>query len=97
MLGYLQAVRDLQTDEQIKSDATVEIFARWTGNQPELVRQLQFMPRFDPNLVIDVENLLDQQRVHIASRATTYTEPLPADRLIDTSLAEYALQQLGRQ
>ncbi len=97
MLAYLKAIRDLQTDEQLKSDATVETFARWTGNAPELVRSLQFMPRFDPNLTFDVENLLDQQRVHIATRATTYTEPLPAERLIDTSLADYALQQMGRQ
>jgi NitT/TauT family transport system substrate-binding protein len=96
LVAFLQAVRDLQTDEQLKNDATVETFARWTGNQPELVRQLQFMPRFDPNLVVDVDSLLDQQRVHIASRATTYTEPLPAERLIDTSLADYAVQQLGR-
>jgi hypothetical protein len=44
-----------------------------------------------------VDSLLDQQRVHIAERATTYTEPLSADRLIDTALADYALQQLGRQ
>ncbi|HEY7061843.1 MAG TPA: ABC transporter substrate-binding protein [Chloroflexota bacterium] len=97
LLAYLKALRDVQTDEELKSDATVETFAHWTGNQPDVVRSLQFMPRFDPNLYIDVDNLLDQQRVHIASRATTYTEPLPADRLIDTSLADYALQQLGRQ
>jgi ABC-type nitrate/sulfonate/bicarbonate transport system substrate-binding protein len=44
-----------------------------------------------------VDSLLDQQRVHIAERATTYTEPLSADRLIDTALADYALQQLGSQ
>ncbi len=97
MLAFLRAIRDVQTDEQLKSDATVETFARWTGNSPDLVRSLQFMPRFDPNLTFDVESLLDQQRVHIASHATTYTDPLPADRLIDTSLADYALQQLGRQ
>jgi ABC-type nitrate/sulfonate/bicarbonate transport system substrate-binding protein len=96
MLGFLRAIRDLQTDEQIKSDATVETFARWTGNQPDLVRQLQYLTRFDPNLTIDVDNLLDQQRVHIETRATTYTDPLPADRLIDTQLADYALQQTGR-
>src|SRR3954447_13418096 len=96
MLAFLRAIRDLQTDEQIKSDATVETFARWTGNRPELVRQLRYMPRFDPNLTVDVDNLLDQQRVHIASRATTYTDPLPADRLLDLALAEYAVQRLGR-
>jgi NitT/TauT family transport system substrate-binding protein len=96
MLAFLKAIRDVQTDEQLKSDATVETFARWTGNQPDVVRSLQFMPRFDPNLYFDVENLLDQQRVHIATGATTYKEPLPVERLIDTSLADYALQQMGR-
>jgi hypothetical protein len=97
MLGFFHAVRDLQTDEQVKSDATVETFAHWTGQPPELARQLRYLPRFDPNLVLDVESVLDQQRVHIASGATTYAEPLPADRLIDTELAQYAVQQLGRQ
>ena len=96
MLAFVRAMRDLQTDEQIKSDATVETFARWTGNRPELVRQLRYLPRFDPNLTVDVDNLLDQQRVHIASRATMYTDPLPADRLLDLSLADYAVQRLGR-
>ena len=41
--------------------------------------------------------MLDKQRVHIAVGATAYTDPLPASRLIDTSLAEYAVQQLGRR
>ena len=57
MLAYLRAIRDVQTDEQLKSDATVETFARWTGTSPDLVRSLQFMPRFDPNLTFDVDNL----------------------------------------
>ncbi|HLI29094.1 MAG TPA: ABC transporter substrate-binding protein [Chloroflexota bacterium] len=96
LLAYLRAVRELQTDEQLKSDAATAVFARWTGNQPELVRQLQYLPRFEPNFVIDTDSLLDQQRVHIASRATTYTDPLPAERLIDTRLADYAVAQLGR-
>ena len=96
MLGYLKGVRDLQTREQILSDDTVEILARWLGLSPELIRQLQSIPRWDPNLHIDVENLMDQQRVHIAARAASYTEPLPVDRLVDTSLADYAVQQLGR-
>ena len=97
MLGFLQAVRDLQTDEQLKSDATVDILARWTGQPPELVRELRYLPRFDPNQLLDVDSVLDQQRVHIAAGATTYTEPLPADRLIDTQFTEYAVQQLGRR
>jgi ABC-type nitrate/sulfonate/bicarbonate transport system substrate-binding protein len=97
LLGYLKAVRDLQTDEQLFSEATLETLGRWTGLKPEVIRELRFLPRWDPNLVIDVDNLLDQQRVHIASGATTYTDPLPASRLVDTSLADYALQQLGRQ
>jgi NitT/TauT family transport system substrate-binding protein len=97
MLGYLKAVRDLQTDEQLYSEATLETLGRWTGLKPEVIRELRFLPRWDPNLAVDVDNLLDQQRVHIAAGATTYTDPLPASRLVDLSLADYALQQLGRQ
>ena len=40
---------------------------------------------------------MDQQRVHMAAGAANYPEPLPPARLVDTSLAEYAVQQLGRQ
>src|SRR5262249_13196509 len=76
---------------------TLETLGRWTGLKPEVIRELRFLPRWDPNLAVDVDNLLDQQRVHIAAGATTYADPLPASRLVDTSLADYALQQLGRR
>jgi NitT/TauT family transport system substrate-binding protein len=97
MFAYLRGVRDLQTREQIFGEETVASLARWTGLSPDLIKQLQSVPRWDAKLYIDKDNLLDQQQVFIASGATAYREPLPADRLVDTSLADAAVQQLGRQ
>src|SRR5581483_2910280 len=93
--ALLKGIRDMQTPEQIMSDETIAIMARWTGNPPELLRKMRHLPRFDPNYAVDAESLLDQQRVHMASGAIAYSQPLSIDQIVDTRLAEYAVQQLG--
>jgi len=95
--ALLKGIRDMQTPEQIMSDETIAIMARWTGNPPELLRKMRHLPRFDPNYAVDAESLLDQQRVHMASGAIAYSQPLSIDQIVDTRLAEYAVQQLGRR
>ncbi|HLH21601.1 MAG TPA: ABC transporter substrate-binding protein [Chloroflexota bacterium] len=95
--ALLKGIRDMQSRDQIMSDDTVAIMARWTGLQPDVLRQMRHLPRFDPNYTVDGESLLDQQRVHMAAGAISYTQPLPLDQIVDPRLAEYAVQQLGRK
>jgi NitT/TauT family transport system substrate-binding protein len=93
----LKGIRDLQTPDQIMSDDTIGIMARWTGNQPDILRKMRHLPRWDPNYRVDGESLLDQQRVHMASGAISYSQPLGIGQIVNTQLAEYAVQQLGRK
>jgi NitT/TauT family transport system substrate-binding protein len=95
--ALLQGIRDMQTHDQIMSDDTVAVMARWTGNQPEVLRKMRHLPRFDPNYTVDGDSLLDQQRVHMASGAIAYSQPLALDQIVNSQLAEYAVQQLGRK
>jgi NitT/TauT family transport system substrate-binding protein len=95
--ALLKGIRDMQTPDQIMSDDTIAIMARWTGNQPDVLRKMRHLPRWDPNYRIDAESLLDQQRVHMASGAIAYTQPLGIDQIVNAQLAEFAVQQLGRK
>jgi NitT/TauT family transport system substrate-binding protein len=95
--ALLKGIRDMQSPDQIMSDDTIAIMARWTGNQPDILRKMRHLPHWDPNYRVDGESLLDQQRVHMASGAIAYTQPLGIDQIVNARLAEQAVQQLGRK
>jgi NitT/TauT family transport system substrate-binding protein len=93
VVGLMRAARDLQ-GAAAKSDEHVRILAQYTHLSPDVLRASAFNT-WDPDLRIQGDDLLDQQRVHIQNGRTEFIEPLPLDRLVDERYEAAALQKLG--
>jgi hypothetical protein len=85
--GLLKAVRrasnELQTREQIMSDENVAIWSKWSKS-PETEIRKQLLNVFAPNLLVDVNSVLDQQQVMLRAGRLEYKQPLPETQIFDT-------------
>ncbi len=94
MIGFVQAMRAMQ-GERGSSPETLEILSKWLGIEPAVIKTIVPSAEFLPDPWIDVDSLIDQQRVFIQRGALRLAEPLAPDELVDASFLNYALQVLG--
>jgi NitT/TauT family transport system substrate-binding protein len=94
-VGYLRAIRDYcqaYHGSPIRQ-AFIDLAIRTgTETRPELLHKYPW-PARSPNGAINVESMLDMQAWFVKSKMSNIE--FPADRIVDKSYVEYALQKLG--
>ena len=73
--------------------ANLEIWSKYTRLPVETLSTLETYD-WDPELRPDIRTLLDMQNVFIQNGLLRYSPPLGADRLVDESYVNQALQRL---
>ncbi len=102
MVGYLRATRDIQPPQfgvadpaRLYSPEHLAILLKYI-NAPEQVLRDQVPPTWDPDLEIQSDNIMQQQRVHMRNGLLTLPQPIPVERMVDDRFVRHALEQLGR-
>ena len=94
-VGYLRAIRDYcqayhgGANRQEFIDLAIRT---GTETRPELLHKYPW-PARSPNGAINVESMLDMQAWYVKSKMSN--SEFPADRIVDKSYVDYALQKLG--
>ncbi len=91
--AYLRACRDLQGDA-FKDPAIAAIVEKYTKVPAQVIQRANH-PFYDPNGVIPVKDILALQDYFLTRGELEYKTPLDLTRLIDTSLVEQAIKDLG--
>jgi NitT/TauT family transport system substrate-binding protein len=95
VLALTEAARMMQGDDYL-SPENIEAYLTYTNSTEEAIRSGRPVI-YDPNMVIPVEGLADQERVHRENGRTEYTEPLDLSNVVDTTFTEKAIEVLGEQ
>lgn len=96
MLALLQAVRDLSEPGAYHQPAHMAIIEKYTRVGPDVLRKTR-PPSFNPNLEMDEKVMMDQQEFNLRRGYLKYTTPKPIKELVDLSIAEAVVKQLGRK
>lgn len=96
MTAYLRAVRDLSEPDAWRAPAHLEILQKYTRVTPEVLRKTR-APFFSPNLEMDEKVMMDQQEFNLRRGYLKYTAPKPIKDLVDLSVAESVVNQVGRK
>jgi len=91
--AYLRACRDLQGNA-FKDPAIAAIVEKYT-KVPAKVTQKANHPYYDPNGVIPVKDIMTLQDYFLTRGELEYTTPLDLTKMIDTSLVEQAVKDIG--
>jgi NitT/TauT family transport system substrate-binding protein len=102
MVAMMKAIRDMQGMEKGVADPErlfrpehVAIFQKYI-NMPEAFLRSQIPNTYDPDLETPVDMLMEHQAWFLRGGQLTYTELLPAARVVDDSFARAARETLGR-
>jgi NitT/TauT family transport system substrate-binding protein len=102
MVATMRGVRALQGPalgvsypEKLFTPENLAIFERYTHVSAQIIRD-QVSYTWDPDLEIQRDFILDQERVHIRNGRLQLAEPIPPENLIDDSFVRHAQQVLGR-
>jgi NitT/TauT family transport system substrate-binding protein len=102
MVATMRGVRALQGPalgvsypDKLFTPENLAIFERYTRVSAQVIRD-QVSYTWDPDLEIQRDFVLDQERVHIRNGRLQLAEPIPPDNLIDDSFVRHAQQTLGR-
>jgi NitT/TauT family transport system substrate-binding protein len=102
MVATMRGVRALQGPalgvsypEKLFTPENLAIFERYTKVSAQVIRD-QVSYTWDPDLEIQRDFILDQERVHIRNGRLPLAEPIPPENLIDDSFVRHAQQVLGR-
>jgi NitT/TauT family transport system substrate-binding protein len=95
VLALTEAARMMQGDDYL-SPENIEAYLTYTNSTEEAIRSGRPVI-YDPNMVIPVEGLADQERVHRENGRTEYSEPLDLSNVVDTTFTEKAIEVLGEQ
>ena len=95
-IAYLRGVRDYcqaYHDGPNRKDF-IEMLAR-TGaeRRPDILNDQKAWPARDPNGKINIASMMDMQDWYVANKMST--TKFPAERVVDSSFADYAAQKLG--
>jgi hypothetical protein len=71
------------------------VFEKKIGVSAQVIRD-QVPYTWDPDLVVQTDFILDQERVHIQNGVLQLAQPIPAERVVDTTFVDAARQQLGQ-
>jgi NitT/TauT family transport system substrate-binding protein len=101
MVATLRGVRDIQGPElgvsypdRLFTPEHLAAFQRHTGASGAVLRD-QVPYTWDPNLEIQLDFILDQQRVLIANGTLQLPQPIPPERLVDDRFVRYAREVVG--
>jgi NitT/TauT family transport system substrate-binding protein len=93
MVALVRGARDLQGVDA-KSDANLASISQYASLPVDTLRGMDLYA-FDPDLKPDADTIMDLQQFYMAEGQLGYATPLPIERLVDPSFAEYAADQLG--
>jgi NitT/TauT family transport system substrate-binding protein len=97
MVAYLKALREYNDAFTRRDPAryaeVVEILTRSTPVKDAALYEKMVMPGLDPNGVVNVASLKEDQDYYVASGLQQ--ERIDVDKLVDESFARYAVDQLG--
>src|SRR5262249_19686641 len=95
MVATMRGVRELQGPElgvsyreKVYTAENLALF-EWRLGQPAQVIRDQVAYTWDPDLEIQADFILDQERVHIGNGKLQLAEPIPPERLIDDSFVRH--------
>jgi NitT/TauT family transport system substrate-binding protein len=93
VLAMVEAARMMQGEDYL-SPENIEAYLTYTNSTEEAIREGN--PVFyDPNMVIPVEGMADQERVHRENGRTEYSDPLDLSKVVDERFTTKALEILG--
>ena len=102
MLATMRGTRDVQGPElgvlypdKFYTPENLDVFEKKLGVSAQVIRD-QVPYTWDPDLVVQTDFILDQERVHIQNGVLQLAQPIPAERLVDSSFVDAARQQLGK-
>jgi NitT/TauT family transport system substrate-binding protein len=102
MLATMRGVRDIQGPElgvlypeKFYTPENLAVFEKKIGVSAQVIRD-QVPYTWDPDLVVQTDFILDQERVHIQNGVLQLAQPIPAERVVDTTFVDAARQQLGQ-
>lgn len=96
MIALLRAVRDLSEPGAYHQPAHMEIIEKYTRVGPDVLRKTR-PPYFNPNLELDEKVMMDQQEFNLRRGYLKYTALKPIKELVDLSVAEAVVRQMGRK
>ncbi len=91
--AYLRACRDLQGDG-FKDPDIAAIVEKYTKVPADVIQRANH-PHYDPNGIIPVQDILTLQDYFLARGELEYKTPLDLAKLVDTSLVEQVVKDLG--
>jgi NitT/TauT family transport system substrate-binding protein len=102
MVATMRGAREIQGPElgvlypeKFYTPENLPVFEQKLGVSAQVIRD-QVPYTWDPDLVVQTDFVLDQERVHIQNGVLQLAQPIPAERLVDTSFVDAARQQLGK-
>ena len=96
LTALLQAARDLSGPDAWKQPAHLEILQKYTRVTPDVLVKTR-PPSFNPNLETDEKVMMDQQEFNLRRGYLKYTSLKPIKELVDLSVAEAVVRQMGRK
>ena len=96
MAAYLRAVRDLSAPDAWRASAHLEILQKYTRVAPDVLLKTR-PPSFSPNLELDDRVMMEQQEFNLRRGYLKYTGLKPIRELVDLSIAEAVVRQMGRK
>lgn len=93
--AYLRAVRDLEAEDAWQSGGIAAILEEYT-NVPEDINRNAARPYYPVNGEVNRDDLATLQTYFMDKGDLSYEEPLDIDLMIDESLLEAALEDVGR-
>ena len=95
MGAFLRGARDLQDPAAWEEEDIVAHLSEATLGYSEAILELFAFPYFDPNGTVSVEDIDLMQQYFLEQGALAYEEPLVIEDLIDASIAEDAVAEIG--
>ena len=95
-VAYLRAVRDYcqaYHDGPNRKDFIAMLARTGAERRPEILNDQKAWPARDPDGKINIASMMDMQDWYVANKMST--TKFPAERVVDSSFADYAAQKLG--
>ncbi len=101
MVGLMKGIRDIQGPQAGVADPArlfrpehLAIYQKYI-NMPEEFLRAQIPNTWDPDLVVPIDTLMEQQAWFLRNGLLTYSSLLPPERVVDERFAQYARETLG--
>jgi NitT/TauT family transport system substrate-binding protein len=91
--ALIRGARDIQGDAYFAPE-NLQAYAEYTATPIDTLKSMDPYA-FDRNLTPDQNTLLDMQRVFIAEGVLSQPQPIPTEQIVDPTLVQRAVAQLG--